>query len=141
MSRLERHPNLITKKLPKCFWCNVVLLPEEKSRDHIHPIGQGGDKYGEVVVSCKPCNTERGDITSYYCDLNKCKEMIKWIEGGRVGDCPHYYRKYVELKWFLNTLNTLKKKKDKMLEIQAKWRELEIRRLGKCYVGDLVFDI
>lgn len=46
---------------PQCYYCKVPLTPEEVTMDHILPLAQGGKSTkGNVVISCKPCNTKKG---------------------------------------------------------------------------------
>lgn len=44
-----------------CFWCQVFLLPREKTRDHVIPQYLGGKR---TVDSCAECNGERSTISS-----------------------------------------------------------------------------
>lgn len=136
-----KHPNLITKKLDRCFWCEMILLPSEKTRDHLHPIGQGGDVYGECVTSCEPCNLSRGRLTGYMKEITITLALLKWIKEGRKDPCPVYRRKYIEDSWVMNTYKTLIKKKPKMEELREYWKDKEIKKLGKCYVGNLEFNL
>src|ERR1700733_315962 len=42
-----------------CALCNVVLTPENNSREHLLPNGIGGQKTVRNVL-CKPCNDRTG---------------------------------------------------------------------------------
>ena len=45
---------------PKCYYCNSSLAPEDVTMDHVLSLAQGGKSTkGNVVVSCKPCNTKK----------------------------------------------------------------------------------
>ncbi|MBI2602590.1 MAG: HNH endonuclease [Deltaproteobacteria bacterium] len=45
-----------------CYYCQTKLSPETATMDHIIPLSQGGtSRPGNVVPSCKPCNTEKKD--------------------------------------------------------------------------------
>jgi len=46
-----------------CFYCNKWMRFEDSTRDHIIPKSRGGmNLYENVVLSCAPCNSERGDM-------------------------------------------------------------------------------
>lgn len=49
----------------RCHWCNVKLLPETASRDHVMPRAVVGGALGRpnVVLSCYPCNGAKGAQT------------------------------------------------------------------------------
>jgi hypothetical protein len=53
----------------KCLYCGVKLHQENATADHIIPISDGGNNCQvNLVVCCKKCNNERGniDFKSYY---------------------------------------------------------------------------
>lgn len=57
-----------------CYHCNARLHPSELTMDHLLPIARGGEsKKGNVVPSCKPCNTQKGYRTA----LDSAFEEIK----------------------------------------------------------------
>ena len=48
-----------------CHHCGEKFHPSELTMDHLIPIARGGfSRKGNVVPSCKPCNTEKGYKTS-----------------------------------------------------------------------------
>lgn len=49
----------------ECYYCGQKFQPQELTMDHLIPIGRGGhsDK-GNIVVSCKECNSKKGSKTS-----------------------------------------------------------------------------
>lgn len=48
-----------------CYYCNAVLAPRDVTMDHIVPISQGGmSTRGNIVASCKNCNTRKRDMTA-----------------------------------------------------------------------------
>ena len=48
----------------KCNYCGAALEPEHATLDHIVPLSRGGESVkGNIVVSCKPCNTTKADFT------------------------------------------------------------------------------
>ena len=54
------------QKLDKgiCHYCEQKFSKEELTMDHIIPIGRGGhSNKGNVVVSCKECNTKKASST------------------------------------------------------------------------------
>tara|TARA_B100001964_G_C14057025_1_gene519657 strand:- start:109 stop:372 length:264 start_codon:yes stop_codon:yes gene_type:complete len=54
---------LITKAT--CYYCNKTLTPKEVTMDHIVPLSRGGrTTKGNVVPSCKECNTKKKDKTA-----------------------------------------------------------------------------
>ena len=53
----------------RCLYCGVKLNSENATADHIIPISDGGNNCQvNLVVCCKTCNNERGniDFKSYY---------------------------------------------------------------------------
>lgn len=48
-----------------CYYCSKELTKEETTMDHIVPLSRGGrSTRGNVVVSCKPCNSMKQDQTA-----------------------------------------------------------------------------
>lgn len=48
----------------KCHYCSLSLQPEETTMDHVVPLSRGGKSTkGNIVISCKTCNTEKADCT------------------------------------------------------------------------------
>lgn len=48
-----------------CYHCGQRFLATDLTMDHLIPIARGGlSKKGNVVPSCKPCNTKKGYKTS-----------------------------------------------------------------------------
>lgn len=48
----------------KCFYCEIELTLIAATLDHLVPLSRGGEtKKGNVVVSCKDCNTKKADAT------------------------------------------------------------------------------
>lgn len=46
----------------QCFWCDKPLTFYESTLDHIIPRSRRGRmEYGNLLLSCKTCNCERGD--------------------------------------------------------------------------------
>ncbi len=44
-----------------CLYCGVQFRDHDLSRDHVHPISQGGvDTWANVVTACKRCNNHKG---------------------------------------------------------------------------------
>lgn len=55
-----------------CHYCGQVFKPDELTMDHKIPIARGGfSRKGNVVVSCKPCNTEKKHLTPVEQLLNR----------------------------------------------------------------------
>jgi 5-methylcytosine-specific restriction protein A len=47
-----------------CAYCGKAFRPGELTMDHVVPIARGGrSAKGNVVASCKPCNTEKKLLT------------------------------------------------------------------------------
>ncbi len=48
-----------------CYHCDRRFHPSELTMDHLIPIARGGQSTkGNVVPSCKPCNTQKGYKTA-----------------------------------------------------------------------------
>ncbi|WP_376693279.1 HNH endonuclease [Wenzhouxiangella sp. EGI_FJ10409] len=44
-----------------CLYCGEQFRDRELSRDHVHPLAQGGvDTWANVVTACKRCNNHKG---------------------------------------------------------------------------------
>jgi hypothetical protein len=68
-------------KNAKCIYCDEILTTENATADHIIPISEGGNNAQvNLVVCCKDCNNERGNLDfKYYLskkNLNKIKHFI-----------------------------------------------------------------
>ena len=47
-----------------CYYCKKALSPETVTMDHVIPVSLGGHtSKGNVVPSCKTCNTLKKDMT------------------------------------------------------------------------------
>ncbi len=47
-----------------CHYCGAKFLSTELTMDHILPLGRGGkSNKGNIVTSCKPCNTKKAHLT------------------------------------------------------------------------------
>ena len=47
-----------------CHHCGQRFAPEDLTMDHLVPVGRGGrSTKGNVVVSCKSCNTQKAHLT------------------------------------------------------------------------------
>lgn len=57
-----------------CYHCESRFHPKDLTMDHLLPIARGGlTSKGNVVTSCKDCNTAKGHSTS----LDKAFEELK----------------------------------------------------------------
>lgn len=69
-------------KEAKCLYCERELNNENATTDHIVPISEGGNNCQvNLIVCCKDCNGERGnlDFKSYLVMKNKRYKKIKYI--------------------------------------------------------------
>jgi hypothetical protein len=65
-----------------CLYCEVKLNEENATTDHIIPISMGGNNTQvNLIVCCKSCNSERGNIEfrKYLSAKNKMYRDIKFI--------------------------------------------------------------
>jgi len=64
-SNRKRRMKLLANS-PYCYWCiqkgsETKLTLETSTADHVIPLHRGGlDNMNNIVLSCEPCNTERG---------------------------------------------------------------------------------
>lgn len=73
---IENHRNA------KCLYCNDKLTIENATTDHIIPISTGGNNSQvNLIVCCKSCNEERGNIefNKYLSYKNSKYKDIKFI--------------------------------------------------------------
>ena len=68
-------------KKSKCIYCDVDLDKHNATADHIIPISDGGNNCQvNLVVCCKDCNTERGNMNfNTYISLKKRNLKTKRI--------------------------------------------------------------
>ena len=61
----EIRRRLLSRDGYRCFWCGAPLTIHDSSVDHIIPRSFGGTWWhGNLVLSCKPCNIERGNMNA-----------------------------------------------------------------------------
>lgn len=52
----------LLKNHPYCRWCDVWLDKNSATLDHVIPLARGGSNgTNNLVLSCEPCNREKGD--------------------------------------------------------------------------------
>lgn len=64
-ARILRASQWWKRKISKgiCFYCKKPVKPGELTMDHIVPVSRGGmSTKGNVVPSCKPCNTKKKQL-------------------------------------------------------------------------------
>ncbi len=64
-ARVLRNSQWWKRKTAKgvCFYCGKNVSPKELTMDHIVPVSRGGfSKKGNVVPSCKACNTKKKQL-------------------------------------------------------------------------------
>ncbi len=50
----------------RCYYCSQSLTKEQTTMDHVVPVSRGGKSTkGNIVVSCKKCNTLKKDMTAF----------------------------------------------------------------------------
>lgn len=63
-----------------CIYCDVKLDKENATTDHIIPISKGGNNCQvNLVVCCKSCNNERGDLDFNEYMIIKKRKHIRFI--------------------------------------------------------------
>lgn len=72
---VEQHSNA------SCIYCDVKLTSENATADHIIPISNGGNNCQvNLVVCCKDCNNERGNLDfKYYLSIKNEKKIKNFI--------------------------------------------------------------
>ncbi len=65
----------------RCIYCDEILTTENATADHIIPISEGGNNAQvNLVVCCKGCNNERGNLDfKYYLSKKNIKKMKHFI--------------------------------------------------------------
>lgn len=70
----------------KCFYCNKGVFKKDQSLlplatiDHYVPLSKGGaNNMGNLVLSCKPCNSEKADILPEEYIMMKFGEKIRQL--------------------------------------------------------------
>lgn len=61
----------------ECYYCGISVKPAELTMDHVVPVSRGGKSTkGNVVPSCKECNTKKKQLLPMEWDqyLNSRKE-------------------------------------------------------------------
>lgn len=105
-----------------CFWCNRRT---KLTVEHVIPVCNGGDNSdSNIVRACKPCNVERGHITTFWGQLNALLEIID-------DNC------YFTLDGAIAGLTRLVKKQPEIARLQQKWIKIETEILGYSPSGDL----
>lgn len=64
-ARILRKSQWWKRKVAKglCFYCGKSVPPKELTMDHVVPVSRGGcSKKGNVVPSCKTCNTKKKQL-------------------------------------------------------------------------------
>jgi len=95
---------------PTCFWCETPLSKEDVTRDHLMPLGMGGND-NKTVSACRYCNEERGKVTELYSDRI---HMIRYIQRR-----PERITSYK---------NRFRKKVKKMVHLIVKWEHLHRKK-------------
>lgn len=65
----------------KCLYCDKILTTENATADHIIPISEGGNNCQvNLVVCCKDCNVERGNLDfKFYLSKKNVKKIKHFI--------------------------------------------------------------
>ncbi len=64
----------------RCIYCDNKLTTENATADHIIPISEGGNNAQvNLVVCCKDCNNERGNLDFKYYMSKKNSKKIKYF--------------------------------------------------------------
>ena len=65
----------------KCLYCESKLTTDNATADHIIPISDGGNNCQvNLVVCCKDCNNERGNLDfKYYLSIKNEKKLKHFI--------------------------------------------------------------
>lgn len=68
-------------KNAKCLYCDTKLTLENATADHIIPISEGGNNCQvNLVVCCKDCNNERGNLDfKFYLSKKNEKKLRHFI--------------------------------------------------------------
>jgi CRISPR/Cas system Type II protein with McrA/HNH and RuvC-like nuclease domain len=65
----------------RCLYCDSKLTIDNATADHIVPISEGGNNCQvNLVVCCKDCNNERGNLDfRYYMSIKNSKKLKYFI--------------------------------------------------------------
>jgi len=62
----------------KCMYCGKVIMREHATIDHLLPKCRGGKtQWNNVVISCKGCNSKKGNKTLKECGMTLRKKPVK----------------------------------------------------------------
>lgn len=68
----------------RCVWCDKKIPLSDASRDHYFPQDKGGpNELSNMVLSCKPCNSAKGNQFPYY-DKNGEEPKIRFPMVGNI---------------------------------------------------------
>lgn len=74
----KRRAQIYTRDKHRCLWCQKY--PERLSLDHVVARALGGTNHTHnLVTSCLPCNTDRGDRSLFQYARDKFREPEKVI--------------------------------------------------------------
>lgn len=102
-TRNKKFKEISNKSKNKCFYCGISLIEMEENNsysiDHLIPIKKGGgNELGNLVLSCRKCNSKKGTMT--YQQFSKI-EKIK--------STPKYKKYILEHNYFITLFTSIKK--------------------------------
>lgn len=104
-----------------CFWCCKTLNTKTATLEHLIPLQYNGeDNENNIVIACKYCNWERGQITEFIALVKKlAQEELK---------NPTYY------------VNRTLKRYNKLGTLCEKWHNLHLKKCPSiaCDVHQLI---
>ena len=59
---LAQWHGIIKRQKYRCYWCRYKFSVDRLTIDHVTPVSKGGSHDdSNIVASCKPCNSSKGD--------------------------------------------------------------------------------
>lgn len=70
--------SIYNRDLGRCMYCDIKMDQRAATIDHVKPRSKGGkNTWDNMVLSCKPCNGEKGDMSLAESNMKLLRKPIK----------------------------------------------------------------